>query len=226
LIHLITSREHYAFNLKWLMTPALPISHALVTVKPVIESFSGPDFGADGWVYYRSYTGGFNGKGQYTINSLGRVNGLNRIVGKGSFEAAFEVRNLQFNPGNGGKTPGPRILFRDARTRRLSLRFDKDRIALDVKDEETSSPLRFDRNQIVRYSTPPKSARARLIWNEYRRQWRIFYGLNGDEPTTELPQSKAGIYFGRPFSESTAVYLVVDHGSADFDYFEIKPTEQ
>ncbi|MHC4800380.1 MAG: hypothetical protein ACYTF1_27380 [Planctomycetota bacterium] len=157
------------------------------------------------------------------INSLGRENGINRIVGKGSFEATFEVRNLKFNPGNGGVTPGPRIKFKDARTRTLSLRFDKNHIALDILDEETSSPLKFDRDLAVRYSTPPTSGKARLIWNEDKRQWRIFYGLNGTEPTTELPQSKAGIYFGKPFSETTAVYLVVDHGSAEFDYFEIKP---
>jgi len=201
-INLITSREHYAFNLKWLMPPP---PHA------------------QGWVDYRSYTGGFNGKGQYTINSLGRVNGINRIVGKGSFEAVFEVQNLKFDPGDGGKTPGPRIMFRDARTRRLSFRFDKDRIALDIVDEETSSPLRFDKAQTVRYSQIPRKAKARLIWNEHNRQWKIFYGLNGEEPTTELPQSAKGIYFGKPFSETTSVYLVVDHGSADFDYFEIKP---
>ncbi|MHC4574822.1 MAG: SUMF1/EgtB/PvdO family nonheme iron enzyme [Planctomycetota bacterium] len=222
-IHLISSRVHYAFNLKWLTTPPPPLRHPPVRVKPVVETFRGPGFDADGWVEYRSYTGGFNGKGQYTINSLGRVNGINRILGKGSFEAAFEVKNLKFNPGNGGKSPGPRILFRDARTRSLSLRFDRDHIALDIKDTETSSPLRFNRKNQVRYSTPPGSAKARLIWNENTQQWRIFYGLNGAEPTTELPQSREGIYFGKPFSETTAVYLVVDHGSADLDHFEIKP---
>jgi formylglycine-generating enzyme required for sulfatase activity len=224
LIHLISSKEHYSFNLKWLMTPAPPLSYPPVKAKPVVETFEGPDrFDAEGWVHYRNYVGGFDGKGRYTINSLGRVNGINRIVGQGSFEAAFEVRNLRFNPGNGGKSPGPRIMFRDARARRLSLRFDKDHIALEITDVDSSSPLRFDRNRMVQYSNPPASARARLLWNESTRQWRIFYGLNGDQPTTELPQSKAGIYFGEPLSETTAVYLVVDHGSADFDYFEIKP---
>jgi len=222
-VHLISSRQHYSFNLKWLMTPQPPLSHPPVKVKAVTETFTGPDFDAEGWVHYRGYTGGFNGKGQYTVNSLSRVNGLNRILGKGSFEASFAVESLKFNPGNGGKSPGPRILFRDARTRRLSLRFDKDRIALDISDSETLSPLKFDRKSQVRYSIPPSSAKARLIWNQDTKQWRIFYGLNGEEPTIEMPQSKAGVYFGKAFSESTAVYLVVDHGSADFDHFEIKP---
>ncbi|MHC4646267.1 MAG: SUMF1/EgtB/PvdO family nonheme iron enzyme [Planctomycetota bacterium] len=225
-IHLISSRVHYSFNLKWLMTPPPSLTRPLVRVKPVVETFTGPEFDAEGWVEYRSYTGGFNGKGQYTVNSLGRVNGINRILGKGSFEATFGVKNLSYNPGNGGKSPGPRILFRDARTRNLSFRFDKDHIALDIKDAQTTSPFKFDRESRVRYSTPPTSAKARLVWNEDTRQWRIFYGLNGAEPTTELPQSKAGIYFGKTFSETTAVYLVVDHGSADFDYFRIEPAER
>jgi hypothetical protein len=224
-IHLISSREHYAFNLKWLTTAPPPLRHPPVQVKPVVETFTGPEFDTDGWVHYKSYTGGFNGKGQYTVNSLGRVNGINRILGKGSFEATFEVNNLSYNPGKGGRSPGPRILFRDARTRSLSLRFDRDHIALDIKDAEASSRLKFDRESRVKYSKAPKSAKARLIWNEDTRQWRIFYGLNGQAATIELPQSEAGIYYGRPFSETTAVYLVVDHGSAEFDYFEIKPTE-
>jgi formylglycine-generating enzyme required for sulfatase activity len=226
-IHLISSRTHYSFNLKWLQTPPPPVSHPTVKAKPITETFDGPDkFDADGWVHYRGYTGGFNGKGGYTVNSLGRVNGINRIVGEGSFQAAFAVSNLKYNPPKGPKTPGPRILFRDARSRRLSLRFDRDHIALDITDQDTSSPLKFDRDQVVRYATPPSSAKTKLIWNADTKQWRIFYGLNGAEPTTELPQSKAGIYFGKPFSESTAVYLVVDHGSADFDHFEIKPLEK
>jgi sulfatase modifying factor 1 len=224
-IHLISSYEHYAFNRKWLTTVPPPVSYPPVRVRSVVETFTGPKFDADGWVDYKSYAGGFNGKGQYAIKSLGRSNGINRILGGGSFEARFEVKNLTYNPGNGGKSPGPRILFKDARTRSLSFRFDKDHIALDIKDAETASPLKFDRNMQVRYSTQPDSAKARLLWNENTRQWRIFYGLNGEEPTNELPQSTAGIYFGKPLSEATAVYLLVDHGSADFDYFEIEPLE-
>ena len=225
LVHLISSRQHDALNLKVLQTPQPAVSYPPLKVKHVVETFDGPQFNTDGWVHYRNYTGGFNGKGQYTINSLDRVNGINRLVGKGSFEATFAVGDIEINPGDGGVTPGPRIMFRDARTRRLSLRFDKDRIALDIADEETSSPLKFDRKDEVRYPTPPRLANARLIWNEDRKQWRIFYGLNEAEPTTELPQSEGGICFGKPFSETTAVYLVVDHGSADFDHFEIKPIE-
>ncbi|MHC4638521.1 MAG: SUMF1/EgtB/PvdO family nonheme iron enzyme [Planctomycetota bacterium] len=229
-INLISSRVHYAFNLKWLMTSPPPIRYQPLKVRHVKETFDGPlGFDAEGWVDVHGYIGGFNGKGQYTIDSFGRSKGINRIVGKGSFEAEFAVTNMKFNPikpGAGkGESPGPRILFKDARTRSLSLRFDIDHIALDIKDGETDSPIRFDRNLGVKYSTPPSSAKAKLIWNEDKKQWRIFYGLNGDDPTIELPQSKAGIYFGKAFSDTTVGYLVVDHGSADFDSFEITPIE-
>ena len=83
--------------------------------------------------------------------------------------------------------------------------------------------MKFEDIQPVRYSTVPDSAKARLIWNEDKKQWKIFYGFNGAEPDIELPKSKAGIFYGRPFSETTSVSLVVDHGSAEFDKFEIKP---
>ena len=178
LVHLISSREHYSFNLKWLMTPPPPVTHPQVTVKTVIETFDGKDkFDADGWVDYRCYTGGFNGKGQYSVNSLGRLNGINRIVGKGSFEATFTVSNLRYNQGKGGMSPGPRIMFIDARSRTLSLRFDRDQIALKMTDADKAKNKNRDKNKekkdkekklamMVRYSAPLKSAKARLVWNE------------------------------------------------------------
>ena len=223
LIHLISSRQHYTFNLKWLQTPAPNVTAPQYRVQPVTETFDGPnDFDADGWVEYRSYTGGFNGKGQYTVKSLHRLNGLTRILSKGSFEATVAIKNISFDPGSGPITPGPRIRFRDPRQRNLSLRFDKDHIVLSTEGRKVTSSEKPDP---VRYSTPPTSAKARLIWNEESRRWRIFYGLNGRDATTELPESKAGIYFTDPFSETTALYLVVDHGNADFDYLKIEPFE-
>jgi len=226
-VHLISSRVHYSFNLKWLTTPAPPLRYDPVRVKRVVETFDGPDkFDADGWVEYKGHTGGFNGKGQYLIKSSGRVNGFNRIVGAGSFEVVFEVKNLKFNPPKGGRSPGPRIMFRDTRARRLSLRFDRDHIALDISDQDRSSEtIRFDKKDTVRYSGIPESVKAKLTWNEKTKRWRIFYGLNGARADTELPQSVKGVYFGKALSESTAVYLVVDHGSAEFEYFEITPIQ-
>jgi len=208
-INLISSREHYAFNLKWLMTPPPPLSYPPVKLKEAVETFTGPrDFDCDGWVDYKTYTGGFNGRGQYTINSTSRADGLNRIVGKGSFEMTVAVDNLKFNPADGRTLPGFYIRFKDGYKQVLALSVEQDHISF-FKDR-------------ISYAQPPKSAKVKVIWNEAARQWRVFYGLNGAEPTIELPQSKAGLHIEQPLSESTTVYLLYEQGSMDLDYFEIK----
>jgi hypothetical protein len=91
-----------------------------------------------------------------------------------------------------------------------------------LADEEDAVRLNWPR-ETVKCEKPPVSAKLRFIYNEDAKQIRIFYGLNGDEATTELPQSKAGIYFGRPLSESTAAYIMMSNGRVDIDHFEIKP---
>ncbi|MHC4215634.1 MAG: SUMF1/EgtB/PvdO family nonheme iron enzyme, partial [Planctomycetota bacterium] len=66
LIHIISSRNHYSFNLAWIKSPPPPAASEPVKVKKVVETFSGPgDFDADEWVIYKGFIGGFNGKGQY-----------------------------------------------------------------------------------------------------------------------------------------------------------------
>jgi len=42
-------------------------------------------------------------------------------------------------------------------------------------------------------------------------------------PTNELPVSKAGLYYSRPLSETTTVFLMFSSGSMDIDHFQIKP---
>lgn len=49
------------------------------------------------------------------------------------------------------------------------------------------------------------------------------YGLNGADATTEPGHSIASVYFGRPLTESTAVYIMMSNGQVDLDRFEIKP---
>jgi len=223
LIHLITSRQHYTFNLKWLMTRPPAPSYPEYPVKPLNESFDGDEFDEDGWIEYRSYTGGFNGKGQYVVNSLYRMNGLTRVLGKGSLELNATIKNISHDPFKGcgwcPATPGPYIWFRDQRQRGFHVRFDRDRIALWLKGHKKTDK----KVEPVRYETVPESAKVKLIWNEDICRMRVFYGLNGKDATTELPRSKAGIYFKKPFSETTGLYLLVDHGSAAFENLEIKP---
>jgi len=206
-IHLISSRQHYAFNIKWLKTPPPPPSNGPVRVKAVVESFDGPDFDAPGWHIYKGFIGGFNGKGQYTVISRNHFNGLNRVVGSGSFEALFVVKNIRYNPAGKKTPPGVTLGFKDPFT------------------ATTMVSVRADGIGKVPLSRPPKSVKLKFVWNEKTRQWRIFYGLDGDEPVTELPESKAGIFRPEPLSESTAAMLLASNCSMDIDYFEIKPTD-
>ena len=77
----------------------------------------------------------------------------------------------------------------------------------------------------VELESQPKSARVRFTYNEKTLQWRIFYGLNGDEPVTELAESKEGIFWSTPTSESLAAYVMMSQGNCDLDHFEIRRTE-
>ena len=51
--------------------------------------------------------------------------------------------------------------------------------------------------------------------------WEILPGNSGRGD--RIDYLIEGDFDGKPFSETTAVNLVVDHGSAEFDNFEIKP---
>jgi len=225
LIHLLTSREHYAFNLKWLQRPQPALSHPPLRVNDIVETFTGPDrFDCDDWADYHAYRGGFNGKGQYTVDALGPLGGINRIVGKGSFEATIEIENLVFHPSLQKNPPGFTLWLKDDRVRTLLLHIKKYEIALELKDKLADPPeAGSDTTGRIRYEVPPKSLKLKLAYNEKTRQVRIFYAFDGADPAIEIPESKAGIYFGGPLTESAAIFLLFSSGSMDIDHFEIKP---
>ncbi len=205
-IHLISSRNHYAFNSQWLKTPPPPVSHPPVRVKHVRETFSGPDkFDADDWHLYKGFTGGFNGKGQYAVDSHNHFYGLNRVVGSGSFEALFVVKNIHYNDYGKKTPPGVTLGFKDPFSGSMLVAVQADKL-----DE-------------VSLSSPPRAAKVKFTWNEDSKRWRIFYGLDGDEPTTELPKSKAGLEHQTAVSESAAAFFLMSNGSMDIDYFEVEP---
>ena len=234
LVHLISSRQHYAFNLEWLKTASPPVAAPPVPVKPVVETFTGPTaFDDEGWVHYHSCLGRFNGKGQYTINSRTHHNGINRNVGSGSFEISLAVKNIHYNPVSDRVSEGLSIWLKDDRARHCAVSFKEDHIKLEIRDIETSLPLpgagyregmgwRWEDTQ-ARYPEPPESLKAKFTWDEKSRRLRIYYGLNGAGPTTELAQSIQGIYFGRPLTESTAFYILMSNGQIDVDHYEIRP---
>jgi hypothetical protein len=214
LIHVISSRNHFAFNRKWLKTlPPAPVDTPR-KVKPIVETFAGPvDFDNPGWHDYKGPVAHFNGRGQYTIESGSHFNGINRHVGTGSFEAVFELKNIRYNP------PGPRIPegvtlgFRDATCAAGETMF------INIKQHQIT--LR-DKHPVA-LSRPAKSAKIKFTYDDGTRRWRVFYGLDGDEPLNEFHRSKVdGIYFGESTSESSAAYVLMSQGSVDFDYFEIK----
>jgi hypothetical protein len=241
LIHIISSRQHFTFNLKWAMTPAPAPRYPLVKVKPVKETFTGPDFDADGWGEYRNYQGGFTGKGTYQVDSAGRLNGLNRIVGKGSFEAVMAFNNLRFNPPASSTYPGVLLRLRDTRIRNLFYYIGPDQLQILTLDKQHDyGNGTYDRSteSAVKLDKAPKSAKVKLLWSEPEKKLRVFYGLDGAEPDTEMPYSRVkegrkdaaaapptGLFYGRPFSETTAIYLMAESGACDIDYFELRPLE-
>ncbi len=215
LIHIISSRNHFAFNLKWLKTlPPAPVDQPR-KLKRLVETFTGPtDFDNPGWLDYKGPVAHFNGKGQYTIKSGSHYNGINRHVGTGSFEAVFKLKNIHYNP------PGPRI---------------SEGVTLGLRDPTCAAGetmfVWLKQNMItlrdrypVKLEEPPKSAKIRFTYDDTTRRWRVFYGLNGAESTNEFKRSQIdGIYFGESTSESIGAYVLMSNGSVDLDYFEIKP---
>jgi formylglycine-generating enzyme required for sulfatase activity len=225
LIHLISSRNHYAFNLKWLKTTPPPALAQPYKVQRAVETFSGPDFDNRDWVIYKGFKGGFNDKGQYTVDAHVHYQGLNRVVGTGSFEAFFSVtgsfeaffsvKNIHYNPPGANISEGATLGFKDA--------FNKHNPSMLVWIKENGIGGNvFDR---INLPKPPTAVKLRLIWNRQRQQWRIFYGLDGQEPTTEIPESKTGLYYQSPTSESCAAFFLMSNGRMEIDHFEIKPVE-
>ena len=212
LVHVISSISHYAFNLKWLMTkPPAPVDEPR-KVKPIKETFTGPDFDNEGWIDYKGPIAKFNGRGQYTIASGSHYNGINRNVATGSFEAVFELKNLHYND------PGPRIPegitlgFRDPQSAGSETMF------INIKIDQLTLRDKFP----VMLAEPAKSAKIRFTYDEPTLRWRVYYGLNGDDPVNEFERSKTGIYFNEPTSEAMGAYVLISQARADLDYFEIK----
>ncbi|MHC4664761.1 MAG: SUMF1/EgtB/PvdO family nonheme iron enzyme [Planctomycetota bacterium] len=214
LIHVISSRNHFTCNRKWLKTiPPAPVDTPR-RVKPLVETFTGPtDFDNPGWHDYKGPIAHFNGRGQYTIKSGSHFNGINRHVGTGSFEAVFELTNIRYNP------PGPKIPegvtlgFRDAMCAAGETMF------INIKQNQITLRDKYP----VALPEPARSAKIKFTYDDATRRWRVFYGLDGDEPVNEFQRSKVdGIYFGESTSEANAAYVLMSQGSVDFDHFEIR----
>ena len=167
----------------------------------------------DGWIDYKGPVGGFNGKGQYTIESGSHFNGINRHVGTGSFEAVFELTNIQYNEPGPIIPEGVTLGFRDAICAAGETMF------INIKQNLITLRDKYP----IALSKPAKSAKIKFTYDDDTKRWRVFYGLDGEEPVNEFHRSKVeGIYFGESTSESNAAYVLMSQGSVDFDRFEIK----
>lgn len=220
LIHLISSRQHYTFNKKWLMTPPPPPAPPVMVEKEV-ETFSGQSFDLDDWCFYKSYTGGFTGKGTYHIDSIMPFGGLNRVVGKGSFEATFDIDNISFHDDYRWKDFSFGV--KDKLSRTWFLKLNEKRMSVYFKDMPGEGKIEHPRGEAIKFEEVPKRIRARFVYDAKTGRCRVFYGFNGEKPEKEMPRSKAGLYLYKPFSESNAAYILMSEGSIDVRRYELKP---
>ncbi|MHC4754229.1 MAG: SUMF1/EgtB/PvdO family nonheme iron enzyme [Planctomycetota bacterium] len=224
LVHLITSRNHYAFNLKWLLTPAPKPAFEPLKVRTIVETFDKAEsIESIGWFPYKVITDSFNDKGQYVIDSAGSTNGINRIVGEGSFDITLTLSSIKVNP----KTPyaKPSIItgFKDALDRTVFMTMNSKGISLMVKDNESNPVSTNNYSNQASFSSPLVPAKIRLVWNAKDRRYRVFYGRNSSEAITELPASVEGVYLGSEFTESASLYILVNNGVVEVDHCEIRP---
>jgi len=223
IIHLISSRQHYAFNLEWLTTAPPPAGPQL-RIRHEVESFSGPDFDLAGWFDYKGYTGNFNGQGQYAIDSIMPYGGINRVVGAGSFDATFEICKIRYH--NDLRWRDISVGFKDKLSRTWFFVMGQNRMSMRLKDTEApgSGDFGTDRSELLEvFAKPPDSVKLRFWYDQNSGRCRFFYGVNGAEPETEPRSSKEGLHLSKPFSESNAAYILVSEARVAANHFEIKP---
>lgn len=181
----------------------------------VVETFTGPVFDLPNWADSGADTDGFNGRGQFTIKSPYR--GLRRTVGKGSFESLFELKNIKFAHGDSvihlGFVPFDPMakVIVQVRPKGISLIF-RDLAAAPVINKKYDDQAVFER--------PPESLKVKMTWNEPKKQWCIFYGIDNNEPEIEIPQSRKGLFFTNDIDVSNEVLVFIERGSMDVDHFE------
>jgi lysophospholipase L1-like esterase/pimeloyl-ACP methyl ester carboxylesterase len=181
----------------------------------VVETFTGPVFDLPNWADSGADTDGFNGRGQFTIKSPYR--GLRRTVGKGAFESLFEMKNIKFAHGDSvihlgfvPFDPSAKVIAQ-IRPKGISLIF-RDPDATPVINQKYDDQAVFER--------PPGSLKVKIAWDEPKKQWRIFYGVDNNEPQIEIPQSRKGLFFSNDIDVSNEALVFIERGSTDVDHFE------
>lgn len=190
----------------------------------LIESFDGPEFdlgAAPGGFWELVGNGGaFNGQGQYTVFTNENQIGLRGTIGAGSFTAHWEISNIDWI----ADFAKVNWEFWDDGGNAILFFLEKgDNWMKFIVDMRTNGN-NFVRKINLNIATPT-SAKLKVQWIEESKEWRVWYGLNGADATTEPAGSPLTDYILPAQPER---YILLQAGqwndgevSADFDYFEI-----
>jgi hypothetical protein len=181
----------------------------------VVETFTGPQFDLPNWIDSGAETDAFNGLGKYTIASPYR--GLRRIVGRGTFESIFELTNIDFKSEASSINLG--FVPRDPKSK-VMLLIGPENMTLLFRDLESDPVINQKYENQAVFKKPPKSLKIKMNWQEAKKTWQVFYGVDGDEPTREIPESIKGLYFTKDLDPTVEMLLFVRNGSVDVDHFE------
>jgi len=181
----------------------------------IVETFTGPQFDLPNWIDSGADTDGFNGRGQYTIASPYR--GLRRLVGKGTFESLFELTNIDIISETSSINLG--FIPRDPKSK-VIIQIKPKNMTLIFRDLESEPAINEKYTNQAVFEKPPKSLKVKINWQENKKKWHILYGVDGDEPTIEIPQSEKGLYFTKDIDPTTEALIFIRNGLADIDHFE------
>ena len=182
----------------------------------LVETFTGPNYNLGNWIESGAGTDGFNGRGQFTIASPYR--GLRRIIGAGSFESLFEITNIKLTQEISSINLG--FVPCDSRSK-LILGIRPKNITLLFRQLEAKPAINEKYEKQAEFEKCPESVKVKVIWDANSKRWRIFYGIDGDDPTKEIPQSKKGLYFQHNLEETAETLITVRDGTVDVDHFEL-----
>jgi len=158
----------------------------------LVETFTGPDFdlgtAPNGLWELVANGGSFNGQGQYTIETDSGGVGLSCEIGSGDFVATLDVSNISWI------SDFSKVFWviRDDDSNAFVYFVEKGdtwmKIIVDMRAEGTSfRPV----NQTI---SIPNAVKLKIQWTDSTKVWRLWYGLNGAEPTIEPAGSPVTSY--------------------------------
>ena len=187
------------------------------------ETFTGPEFdqGSQPNGFWELTDGGgeFNNQGQYTVFTNSGSAGLRGTIGQGSFTAYFTISQIDWIK----DFAKVNLEFWDNSDNNLLFFVEKGSTWMSFIVDMRTDGANF--RQINLPINTPSSVKFKIHWNEDAKEWRVWYGLNGVEPTIEPAGSPISNYILSSQPERWVNLKVGQWNdgevSADFDYFEI-----